>query len=105
MPSGGTDRAVNQKTTTPALSVRPSSRSTRLTLAVTSAAVMATATPMGGKWPPSGRTMMRTPRKPIRTAAQRWMPVGSRRISADRIVPKIGMVKPIVVASAGGNRM
>ncbi len=98
------DKAVNQKTVVPAPSVRPRLRNWTDTSAVNNAPANATRLPMIGM-APVGCTMTITPRNPNKTADQRWMPATSRSRSTDRIVPKIGTLKPIAVACASGSNI
>ena len=105
MPSGSSDSAENQNTVVSPLSVRPIVRSRIETIAPISAAPSPVATPSGGIWPDPGWVTISTPANPVSTASQRRHPVGSCRISAPRMVAKIGMEKPIVVASASGSSM
>ena len=54
-------------------------------------------------WPGSGRTMISTPTKPMATAAQRWTPTTSLRISADSAVMNSGEAKDSAVDSVSGS--
>ena len=87
------------------LSVRPIWRSRIETRAVIIADVRPAAAPISGIWPDPGWVTISTPTNPASTAAQRCQPVGSPRISAPRIVAKIGTVNCSVVASASGSSM
>ncbi len=53
--------------------------------------------------PPPGRTMTRTPRKPISTADQRRTPTFSPRSGTEKTVRRSGCAKAITVAVASGN--
>ncbi len=72
-------------------------------MADSDAAARPVAAPCHGICPLPGCATIRTPTKPSTTALQRWTPVFSRRISAPRIVAKIGTVNWSVVASASGS--